>query len=133
MQPLRQGFHAALLAGVAHEEDPQRHTEVRLQGAPQQAVRVRGVRPHGGDTRRAAAAPPQPPPPQRSAQGQGRTEAGPGGGISARVSSGGGERRHHGVGRTVKTVRVEKMCKRKKKDGGLCSFALMYIRLGYVK
>lgn len=57
VQPVRQGLHAALLAGVAHEEDPQRGAEVRLQGATQQAVRVRGVRPHGRGAGRAAGPP----------------------------------------------------------------------------
>lgn len=46
MYPLWEGLHPALLTWVPYEEDPQHHPDVRLQGAPQQAVRVRGVRPH---------------------------------------------------------------------------------------
>lgn len=58
VRPLRQGFHPALLPGVPQEKDPQRHPEVRLQGAPQQALRLRGVRPHGWSSGRAARPPP---------------------------------------------------------------------------
>lgn len=46
MYPLWEGLHPALLTWVPYEEDPQRHPDVCLQGAPQQAVRVRGVWPH---------------------------------------------------------------------------------------
>lgn len=48
---LQQGLHAALLSGVAPEEDPRRAAAVRLQAEEGQAVRVRGLRlhwPHAG-------------------------------------------------------------------------------------
>lgn len=57
VHPLREGLHPALLTGVPYEEDPQHHPDVRLQGAPQQAVRVRGVRPHVGVSGWSARAP----------------------------------------------------------------------------
>ncbi|XP_053824052.1 putative transcription factor Ovo-like 1 isoform X1 [Vidua chalybeata] len=75
--------HTALLAGVPPAQDPRRGAALRLQGAPGQALRVRGVRRHGRQPGRAPGAPapappPQPPPGQAGPQGRGHARATPG-------------------------------------------------------
>lgn len=46
MQPLREVVHPAVFAGEPLPEGARPDASVRLQGAPQQDVRVRGVWPH---------------------------------------------------------------------------------------
>ncbi|XP_018584415.1 uncharacterized protein ovol1b isoform X2 [Scleropages formosus] len=65
VQPLREGLHPALLARVPPAQDPRHRAALRLQGAPQQAVRVRGVRPHRPGAGHSAAPPAGRSPPQR--------------------------------------------------------------------
>nr|KAF6466858.1 ovo like transcriptional repressor 1 [Rousettus aegyptiacus] len=79
MQPVRQGLHAALLAGVPPQEDTRRAAEVRVQGAAGQAVRVRGVWLHvrepGGPRPAPEGAPPRQPAAAQDLQEGGRGPA----------------------------------------------------------